>query len=862
MHLNTKTLLLLSILFIFMKQEPIPLEFNGTTYIESIKDKSDITIFKINVTNSSNYLKIIAKGEESGDQSKTNHVISYYKKDKTINEREQLSLSETEITIMYLNKKQIENEFFISVQCENIPCSYDFILETTEYAELNLTDGFSYYVTESNKQMKFKISGKPYTPFLNDTVENKTITIYAIGNLKINSTLENITEFTKHKIYNAYLIIINDLDKTYEFNLIIDGTPGDLINIGSNFNDGSIYSISHKTIRENGRFIYGYLNKKIKSKNCFKSEFKYDDYNIKLYFGSFESRLVDESYNIFSYEGINGLCAEITSEDIYDEIFYLIKIVNTSNYIIFNALQPYIPGISFINYIKKDTISAFYFTLTNTNILTYETYGVRGMLEASYYYECNSFPLCEINETILNNSKKIINFNHFRSLTLYNKQLQNKSAISQKQYLVLSTCKIETEGSCITFNYAYSDNETILIPPLFSSNRYLLKGSEYSFKFVEIPLIFDSISLTVYSGNIEIKNLTKEQNYEIKTYEENRQYLIDIKNKTLYGIVDPLYITAKENSFFSISLITLQNIFNFYNITPLQTGSQYIFDFDKKNNEKNVLLMDLRNYNKGFYYIGFKINNCKFDINKTIFQSYSDIPQNESIIIKENYGQDILNLIGDYYYPFYSIKNTETNNDNSNCFLNIYVYLLKNKSEYDLSIDEGIFLNDKISQKIIFDEIFNYVNFLYPNVEIENDLSIEIKNPNKTDFEITILFNNEKYENNIFNISTDKTIIIEKKKWENICNEKENVCKVSIGVLYNGLNNSAVFEITASTISDSSKNNDKNDHLLLYLFIGGGLILIILLLIVIVYKIKGKKEQFITKVNNASFKSEKLVNNE
>ena len=84
MNLNTKTLLLLNILFIFTKQEPKSLEFNGTTYTESIQNKSDITIFKIKVSNSSNYLKVIAKGEESEDQFKTNHVISYYKKDKNL----------------------------------------------------------------------------------------------------------------------------------------------------------------------------------------------------------------------------------------------------------------------------------------------------------------------------------------------------------------------------------------------------------------------------------------------------------------------------------------------------------------------------------------------------------------------------------------------------------------------------------------------------------------------------------------------------------------------------------------------------------------------------------------------------------
>ena len=214
-------------------------------FYKTIENKSDMTTFKVTVKNSSDYLKITANGKGSGDQPQTNHIISYHKKEKNLNDREQLSQSETETTIMYLNKKQIEKEFYISIQCEQTPCSYDFILESSDYADLNLDDTFSYYVSESNKQMKFKISGIPYTPFENETIENNTITIYAIGSLKINSTLEIITNYYKHKTHNAYLIQIYELNKKYEFILNINGTPADLINIGSHFNDGTEYSISH-----------------------------------------------------------------------------------------------------------------------------------------------------------------------------------------------------------------------------------------------------------------------------------------------------------------------------------------------------------------------------------------------------------------------------------------------------------------------------------------------------------------------------------------------------------------------------------------------------------------------------------------
>ena len=84
--------------------------------------------------------------------------------------------------------------------------------------------------------------------------------------MEIKTTLKSDFNFTQHRTYNAYLINIFDLNKTYEFNLTVDGTPGNLINVGSNFHDASKNSISHKEIQENSRNIFGYLKKGTKKK--------------------------------------------------------------------------------------------------------------------------------------------------------------------------------------------------------------------------------------------------------------------------------------------------------------------------------------------------------------------------------------------------------------------------------------------------------------------------------------------------------------------------------------------------------------------------------------------------------------------
>ena len=118
------------------------------------------------------------------------------------------------------------------------------------------------------------------------------------------------------------------------------------------------------------------------------------------------------------------------------------KIYNETNPKIFNALQPQILGVSYNYELKKGKKLALYYTLADKNILNYEIYSLNGILE-TFYYECNSFPFCEINEKTIKTAKKIKNFNSFSNLALNNKKLQNTSAISKKQYLIILSCKNE-----------------------------------------------------------------------------------------------------------------------------------------------------------------------------------------------------------------------------------------------------------------------------------------------------------------------------------------------------------------------------------------------------------------------------------
>ena len=190
--------------------------------------------------------------------------------------------------------------------------------------------------------------------------------------------------------------------------------------------------------------------------------------------------------------------------DDYDEVFYYIKIFDEKSSDHFNPIQPQIFGSSLEYILKEGVTQVFYSTLAYNNMLSYEIRSNgRSILEVSYY-ECDSFPFCIINEKEIKNATKIKRFNSFSDFSLNNEMLKNKSAISQKQYLISVTCKNGTRnGLCGISNYVYSNNNRVLLERI-NSNRYLLKNSQNLVKVSRTRnndiKTFD-VSVIIYSGN-------------------------------------------------------------------------------------------------------------------------------------------------------------------------------------------------------------------------------------------------------------------------------------------------------------------------------------------------------------------------
>ena len=150
-----KKFLIITITFCFVNGEitdiylnnSIPFKFNGNKkfFVKSEKE-----------TNLTNYLKIQVDSLYNNDNNDNQFVISYYQQDSSFEERKQYSQSFTNSTFIWLNKNQINKNFYFSVECSNISnCLYNLTLYKKDYAELNLGDIYNYYVTEENKNMIF-----------------------------------------------------------------------------------------------------------------------------------------------------------------------------------------------------------------------------------------------------------------------------------------------------------------------------------------------------------------------------------------------------------------------------------------------------------------------------------------------------------------------------------------------------------------------------------------------------------------------------------------------------------------------------------------------------------------------------------
>lgn len=779
-----------------------------------------------------NYIKI----ELEGQNEDTNYIISYYKQDSSFKETNQLSQSISGKAFIWLNKAQIQNGFYLNVECSNLTCEYSLNITLYEKIMIYLGQPYNYYVTEENKNTTFTICIQPdkydYYNILNDY--DLKATIWAKGNYDITSELK-VEDYAKHPKYNAYLFYIPSLEEIeYEFN--VKGTVGDLINIGGLFFDGM--NICAHIIKDLGIEISLFLVKG-----------KLDD---AVFLNSNTSGIIRSIYHFdYDYEYSNFLNDENSTKGDYKKIFIRL---DPYDFFSFSSLQ--IIGYTDIETKTQKKINIYppqYLGYTyernvnmgeiiglipmnpgkDFNYLTYHTALKEGYFKA-YIYECENYPLCKLDSNTLNKSEKLLDYNS-ASIT-YNKSEYNENitSISKKQKMLLLTCQSK---SCTFYTSMYTNNNNlnvILSVPYYKyikenndDNYYMTikKSIMNSFSIMQAN-IYIYINIEVISGNISLNPKENED------YLNNNKKLISFRMDKLKDF--SLKIKANSNSIYSIAASIHTD-----EIDLLTPNINYLLKINNSNYENSLIFVDELNSAKPNYF-GFFYQNCNIEV------KYNNTTKK---VNNNNYFQDYQTINNKVNSILYKIN--KENNENNNCFFSASMYNLEEEKN-------SIILEAEAKYPFLFNNNNKKIKFMHIDTEKEKGLQINLDILDKSKCNLTLFLNDQEIKK--FNINESNYIVVNSERLMSNCKEENQPCKINF-ILNTETSDNSKIEIQLShqitkddnwdSFNDDDDDNednkkdhdseDKDNNKTLYIVLGvvGGFI-IILLVVILILKCKKK----------------------
>ena len=798
-----------------------------------------------------NYMKIEVKQNNITEKSdNSNLLLSYYQQDSDFKNRKQFSQNSYGNAFIWLNKDQIKNEFYFSIENPNQESNnYTLSILLKETAELSLDEQYTYFVSKENKQMNFSI----VNDLNSEDITQNLISIWAKGNKNINSLINipDNSQMQKHQKYNAYIIFSEEFNKiSYNFN--ITGEVGDMINVGSILFVPQDFIISNKLYGDQEIELTGFLKKNFIDTVCYKfkkinSFFEHASYVI---YDNVENLEESQQYN-YNLEGYDLKCVGFPENTMAEEIFYSIYFTplenNNTEIKRINKFSPIqLPGFNYKKYLQNgETIGLLPIMPDDDfSFLTYYVNLFKGKLKVEMY-TCENYPLCNIDE--LQNKKNGIPLRYFNaySLTFAKNELDEYllSNINPNKKVLLISCENKNEittdegkenDTCLIETNIYTDKNKVLMAMKYNYHKYSKKNNEDKFLIPKNEYENIELNIEILSGNIEIKM--------------NSGYsLLEKDNKKIYKIQNneneiEISILAKNDSVYNIRYYIPE--FGPFSPNSVMSGSNYLFFLPNNSDFKEGLL--LSNYFEYLdnppdkYFVGIYPLNCEM---KMDYVPLNFIPL--PIDLKWGFHQEILdqkiknNIIG------YKINKNENISDE--CFFYLSVFKYDNQSIND---NNGIFLENNVSQKFIFNENYTFLKFSYAYVEKEKDVNIVLNLMKNEKYKLKLVIKDLDLKNE-YDISKNETVIIESKDIKKICQNEQQICIISFNLISENNDESLVelrvsAEINNSTDNDNNKNNDNNNNngginVVVLILIIVAVIILIALIIIIITKLKTKK---------------------
>ena len=869
-------------------------KFNGNS-IEGFKNIFSTSYYHVEIARGyiPIYIRILIQG--TGEKSNINHIISYYQKDKNYEKRAQLAQSFSDQSELFLNKAQIKDEFYFTVECEEYPCSYEYYITEEKNIEINLDNrySYSYYVTQETKEMNFVICGNPKIPENSIIKGNHTVTIWAKGTKNIISDLDAKNK-EKHSKYNAYLVTLDNLE-SFEYKFKVEGMIGDLINVGVSFFDGTFHNLYSNEINGNTKEISSFLKKDVKNMNCFKIAFtngdKEDGYISTTNYNNNEIELMF-LVTYFPDKNYFKRCLSIYDSN---EGFYSFQYIKKNNEKSLNIYPPQLLGTEYSRYIiEKDTIQLIPIKPEyQYEYITYHIKLIQGYKISAYINSCDKYPLCNTN-TMIKNSKKFEISDSF-SISFSKREIDqfSSSSIDKKQKILLITCEngshsLSTARSdynyCLVKINMYTNKNLIYVEPYISNYRYIADDDENSFEIgsENKNVQYMILNIELLSGNI---NVIAYENKNLEYYIHNKKLLAIIKtNKFKFKI------QSIENSFYHINYILKNNIDIDFSYT---IGANYLFNVSELS--ENIIFSNSRisydyEYNnekkRNPVFVSFVPNNCEIKVKQTtdIYLPPTELENSEGFyqVINEQYEKNASIYLSSFdIYNFTITK--EVTNESQNCFVDVSFY------DYSTNFSDAIILESNSPKIFKFskDDFVSFIIFSYPVSNIDNDILIDFQILEEGKYSIDFYINDENYYNN-YELEKSEKFQVKSKDLKSKCNIGYQICKISFRIDSN-LNITSFLKINIEDEGsdkifikflndeeeeedddegdDDKDDDDDDDNKLLIILISIFLILVVLVALAIVFIIfKRKNENLKNSINNVSFGDgildrENLVNN-
>ena len=807
-------------------------------YSKNFNSISEMVKFRINPINDYNYVKVLVEGKN--EKSSTNHIISFYQQDESLNERKQLSQGITNITIMWLIKEQINKETFLTVECAKTPCDYQIEIKGYDTAEIFLDEQYKYYITKENQQMKFKIKYNSEVEIEN--VEDYNVSVCAYGNKKLKSELNRKDIEVLSSNYSAYRVTLKNLI-SYEYILTINGEIGDFINIGILCFKSTDHFLN-KTIKDSGIEVIDYIKKREGSKFNFNKE------NL---FGTVSYINGYKTYGGYNFKG-QGFTDDINYYSNDNELFYNLLYLTSTKYDGEgnNKISPQLLGINIDRYIEEGTTIGIIpqEPEKDFNYLIYQVFPLFGEVNVSVY-ECENYPLCHLDNI---DEKKLIKFDDIQTYFYSYSRDEWKddiTTISKKQNMLLITCNkgrdeerliynscgvsvnMKTEKNIISLkDFDLDKNPNMRFIRKNEENKYLYESSN-SYKEKEEEKIY--LNVAIYSGKIE---LNSNKDYTLIKYEKIYIYT--------FNATDDLYVTIKG---IEDSIYILYNYYNDISLKHIQIGSNYLY----KNFEPDVFDIE-NNFNHKHQY-------RKFDKSKFPLYLY---------IFPVNCSYELFSLRNNYHFKLFQkpsfLQDLEVKQ------MDIYTLLIDEKFKNDTCLiyssfflmdnRTGILMAKDFSQSFLFDQKKNNnLTISYYHIKNNNNVDITLDSKEKKEnFNIVIYLNNVEWKK--YNFELSAIITIKSDEIKDKCKNSLHICKITLFLQYpeNKQDNETIIDIVFNENEKKEKSSKSYKNLIIILSCVVGIIIIIIILTFVLLNKSKKYKDLKDLVNNISFNDDRNTN--